>query len=74
MIWLISVVLLVQFPAWHSELKEPALLQLWFGFNLWPGNFRRLQVQPKKKKKVKGILQYVPDTQKGKYFHTTSSE
>ena len=25
--------------AWHSQLKDPALPQLWLGFNPWPGNF-----------------------------------
>ena len=35
-----------------SELKDPALPQLWWrlqvqlGFNPWPGNFHMLQVQP----------------------------
>ena len=37
--------------------KDPALLMLWLwlqqwhGFDPWPGNFRMLQVQPKKQNK-----------------------
>ena len=47
----------VQSPAWHSGLNELALLQLWhrlqlgLRFNLRPGNFHLLLVQPLKRKK-----------------------
>lgn len=36
--------------AWHSGLKDPVLLQLWVGFNLWPVNFHMLLVWPLKRK------------------------
>ena len=36
----------IRSPARCSRLKEPALLQLCFGFNLWPGNFYMLWVWP----------------------------
>ena len=32
-------------------IKDLALLLLWHGFNLWPGNFHMPWVWPKKKKK-----------------------
>ena len=47
--------------AWHSGLKDPALLhlwhrsQLWLRFSPWTGNFHMAWVQPlKKKEKEKG--------------------
>ena len=52
---LVSVVVQVQSPAWHSGLKDLALLQLQHKpklqlvFNHWPGNFHILWVQPLKK-------------------------
>ena len=39
----------VQSPAQYSGLKDPALQQLWLGFNSWPRNFHMLQAQPLKK-------------------------
>ena len=47
----------VRFPAQHGGLKDLALpllqcrLQLWLGFNPWPGNFHMLWVWLLKKKK-----------------------
>ena len=38
--------------AWQRGLKDPVLPQLQLGFNPWPRNFHRLQVQPFKKKKI----------------------
>ena len=41
----------VRSPAWHSGLKDLTLLQLYLGFNPWPGNFHRPQAWPKKTNK-----------------------
>ena len=38
-----------------SGLKGPALLQVWLGFNPWPGNFHKPWVWPLKKKKKKKV-------------------
>ena len=38
--------------AWHSGLKDLALLQLLLRFNPWPGNFHMPQVELQKKKKI----------------------
>ena len=57
MIWLISVMLLVQSPGQRGGLKALALLRLWFGsqvqfrFDPWPGNFHMLQVPQEERKK-----------------------
>ena len=46
-------------PTVVQRVQEPALAQLWrgswqwLGFDPWPRDFPRLQVQPKKKKKKK---------------------
>ena len=51
---LVSVVVQVPSPAWHSGLKDLALLQLQHKsklqlvFNPWPRNFHILWVQPLK--------------------------
>ena len=42
----------VQCPAWHSGLKDPALLQLWLGFNSWPREPHVPWVQSKKKERL----------------------
>ena len=48
-------------PTPHNGLEDPGSpqlwhrLQLWLGFNLWPGNIHMLQVQPLEKKKSKSI-------------------
>ena len=41
----VTVEMQVPSPAWSSELKDPVLLQLWLGFNPWPGNFHMSQVE-----------------------------
>ena len=41
-----------EFPG-GLAVKDLALSLLWLGFSLWPGNFGRLQAQPKKKKKTR---------------------
>ena len=50
----------VQSPAQCSGLKDPALPELWLGFDPWPENFHMLWVWPqlKKKKKKKEILSH----------------
>ena len=45
--------------------KDPALSLLWHGFILYPGNFRMLQAQPKKREKDGDA------TGREKYFQTT---
>ena len=47
---LVAVKAWIQSSAWHSGLKDLALLQLQCRFNAWPGNFHLLQVWPVKKK------------------------
>ena len=47
----------VQYPAWHSGLKDLAMpklqhrLKLWLGFNSWPGKFHVPKVWLLKKTK-----------------------
>ena len=41
----------VQFPDWHSGLKDPVSPQLWLRFNPWPENFHIPWVYLFKKKK-----------------------
>ena len=36
-----------------QEGKDPALSQLWCGFDIWPGNFRILWMRPENKIKLK---------------------
>ena len=43
---------IVEFPG-DLVVRDSALSRLWLGFASWPGSFCMLQVQPKKKKKVK---------------------
>lgn len=46
-----SVIRKTEFPLWHTKLGTWSRSQLWFGFHLWMGNFHRLRVRQKKKKK-----------------------
>ena len=39
----------VRSPAWHTGLNDMALLQLWLGFDSWPGNFHMSHCSHKKK-------------------------
>ena len=42
-------------PATYSRLKDPVLLQLWFGFSPWPENLHMLSTAIKKTKPKKNI-------------------
>ena len=48
-----------EFPG-GLAVKDLALSLLWLGFSLWPGNFGRLQAQPKKKKKNTDVIYAFP--------------